>query len=465
MAAGAPAPVQSKRVSRPNKQTFQENLSKLEAVLKAKEAELETARNKVKEVQGNQTATDGESRDKLLAELDKIKQKQAQIKASRGKIIDEVRNLEDNLKKKVKDLQSVKAKSQFKSVEEVDAQIQKLERLIDSGSLRLVDEKRYLTDISNLKRSRKALAGQDSAQAAIDGDREKLKDLKSTLDDSEAKAIQAEYTAITQKLDALREAQQKAMKSKNSLFDKRKAAQQARDEARKAVNDLKDQYYQQMRAFSAQQKADEATRIEREKAERAEAEKLRRKEEADSKLEAAQEPAFAIQIETAENLLMFFDPAYKKPEADPFRKSLAPKQANNGRVVDGIPEGATILKKSDEVFFAGVPSKKSRKKAKDDDKLRLDITVIEGLSTLNIGVPTSKDDVANTITKIKEKIQYYKDNQDRVTAERVERAKAEIAKIEAQLKADEEEAAKAKAEAEAADAAKVEEAVVEETAA
>lgn len=425
-----------KRITRPNKQTFQENLAKLDVELKAKESDLEQARVQVKKAQ-NATSPEGDTREKLLGELDKIKQKQAQIKSSRGKILDELRSVEDGLKKKVKELQATKSKSNFKTVEEVDAQISKLEKQVDSGTLRLVDEKRYLGDISNLKKCRKAFSSLDSTQASIDADREKVKQLKSVLDDSESKAVRAEYTAITEKLDALRESQQKAHKSKSSLFDKRKQAQAARDEVRKAINDTKQKYYQQLQEFITQQKSDEAARQEKEKAEKAAAEKQRRKEEADAKLEAAKEPAYSAQIDTAENLLLFFDPDYKKPESDPLRTSLAPKSAS-GRTIDGIPEGATILKKEEEFFFAGVPSsKKTRKRSKDDDKLRLNITVIEDLSTLGISVPASKDDVANTISKIKEKIQYYKENQDRVTAERVEKAKDEIAKIEAQLKEEE----------------------------
>jgi hypothetical protein len=42
----------------------------------------------------------------------------------------------------------------------------------------------------------------------------------------------------------------------------------------------------------------------------------------------------------------------------------------------------------------------------------------------------------NAIDRLKEKIQYYKDNDARVTAERIDRAKAEIAKLEAEAEAE-----------------------------
>ncbi len=82
-----------------------------------------------------------ERRTTLRAELDELRSQQSGNKASRGKIFDEIKTLQEGIQKKVsafvlaplvlllhrlfkvKDLQSARGKTQFRTVEEVDAHI------------------------------------------------------------------------------------------------------------------------------------------------------------------------------------------------------------------------------------------------------------------------------------------------------------------------------------------------------
>ena len=75
--------------------------------------------------------------------------------------------------------------------------------------------------------------------------------------------------------------------------------------------------------------------------------------------------------------------------------------------------------------------------------MTVNFQVVEDLTNLNIAVPTSNADVPKTIEDLKKKIDYYVANEERVTKERIEKAKAEIAKLEAEAEA---EAAAEKAE-------------------
>jgi chromosome segregation ATPase len=417
------------RIQRPNKEQFDKELAELQAELAVKDKALETAKAEVNKAQPSKGGPAGSEREQLLKELDAIKEVRDKNKSSRDKLMDEIRVVDEQLKRKIKDLQTARTKSPYKSTEEIDAQITKLEKLVDSGSLRLVDEKRHLTDISNLKKVKKNLSGLGDMQATIDADKAKLADLRAKLDDPESKAAQERYNEIRKKLDALREAQQSAYKNLGSLFDKRNAARAAYSETRKKIDKVKDDYYNQLRAFHEQAKADEKARIEREKAEREAQEKSHKKELAQAKLDAASEPAFAQQIDIAENLIIHFDPDYKR------KGNLLTKESTLGatvrRQVEKV-EGAQLLKKGDNFLLEATGGKKSKSKGgKRSDKLRLNAGIIEDLSNLNISIPTSVDDIANTVQKLKEKVQYFNENQERVTQERVERAKAEIAKIEA----------------------------------
>ncbi|ANB14411.1 Bfr1p [Sugiyamaella lignohabitans] len=447
----APAAGAGKRVTRPNKEAFNAKLAELEAEFKTAEKNLEIARNDVKKALGTSTPQT-EEREKLSNELNEIAAKQRQFKTSNASIKKEIDIIDENIKRSIKDLKALKDKNSYKSVDEVNAKIKSLERDIESGKLRLVEEKRYIADISNLKKIKNSFGQLDQLQASIDAERAKLAKVRGTLDTTSQNALSDRYNEVKKQLDAIRDGQQKAYKEKNTLFEKRDAANKVRDAARSNISKLKDEYYGQLRAYTAQAEADRIARAEKEEAEKKAFAAEKKKAELREKLEAASEPAFANQIDIAENLLVHFDPEYKRADSNDISlKSTGPVKTASGRTID-VPHGAE-LKKSDEELFAGLGGKKNKKKSSSDSKLRLNVGIIDDFATLNIPIPVSKDDVEGTIAKLKEKIQYYKENQDRVTAERIERAKAEIAKLELADKEDEEKKEEEEEKAEEAPAA------------
>lgn len=87
--------------------------------------------------------------------------------------------------------------------------------------MRLVEEKRALAEVSDLKRSRKAFDSFDSAQGSIDADKAKIDELKSTLDNPEYKALNDRYEAIQVELDELNKELEAGNRSRDSLYDER----------------------------------------------------------------------------------------------------------------------------------------------------------------------------------------------------------------------------------------------------
>lgn len=445
-----PAPVVKKKPTRPNKDTFQSKLNELEAELRAKEQTLEKARNAVKNVKVG--SVKNEAREKLLKELTELKARQNELKIERGKVHDQIKTIEAQIGKKITELQASRGKSNFKSVDEIEKRIKQLEQQVESGTMRLVDEKRSLSEVSNLKKLKASFSGFAASQESIDADKDKVAELKKTAHDAEYKKIGARIGEIGKELDKLKEADQAAFKSRTHLFDARTSATKARDEVRDSIRKLKDEFYGGLRAFNEHIKAEQAARIEREKSEKKAAERSKKLEEAENKLEAAKAPAFAVHVETAKNLLAYFDPEYKKDTA--VTSLLSSNDSLNtrrtARSVD-LPEGAKVMAKKDEGLVVGNPKKNKNKKSKDDGKLKLNLSIIDDLSLLNVPIPTSKEDVPNTISKIKEKIVFYEENEERVTSEKVERATADLEKIKKIL--DKEDAESAKAEAAEAEAA------------
>lgn len=96
-----------------------------------------------------------------------------------------------------------------------------LERQVESGTMRLVDEKRALAEVSELRRARKSFDSFGSAQESIDADKAKIEELKSTLDNPEFKALNDRYEAIQKELDELNKELEAGNKNRDALYDER----------------------------------------------------------------------------------------------------------------------------------------------------------------------------------------------------------------------------------------------------
>ena len=102
-----------------------------------------------------------------------------------------------------------------------------LERQIESGTMRLVEEKKALSEITDLRRARKAFDVSDSAQGSIDADKAKIEELKATLDNPEYKALNDRYEAIQKELDELNTELEAGNKNRDALYDERNKIQEA----------------------------------------------------------------------------------------------------------------------------------------------------------------------------------------------------------------------------------------------
>ncbi|ODQ64052.1 hypothetical protein NADFUDRAFT_84073 [Nadsonia fulvescens var. elongata DSM 6958] len=421
------------RVQQPNKAEFEADVEKLRAELKVKEAALEAIRNKIKSFSSNSSST--EEQKALRNELSEIKKKQQAIKATNGKVFDTIKSIDESIKRKVKEINTQKAKVPFKSVEDIEKQIARYEQQVESGSLRLVEEKKVLADVQALKRAKKSFATFDSLQAEIDAEKAQVADLKKTVNNTESNTLSDRYNEITANLDSMREESQKLYSNRNSLFDQRNKLQNEREAAFAALKERQDTFYKGLTAWRESVKEERAARAEREKAEREAYEAEKKRAAAAEKLEIASAPAFGSELASAETLLAHFDPTYKPTSvASPIKPSAFAAEAT--RQVEQLPENVQVIKKDLGDFFSGNGGKKNKKRApkptSGKEKFSLDVSILEGLSNLNIGVPMSKEEVSKTIEDLRAKVAYFKDNQARVTQENIEKAKAELAKYEAE---------------------------------
>ncbi len=370
-------------------------------------------------------------RDELRKELASIREQQSGRKGSRTATLDRIKRLEEQNKSRMNEQKLARGRVPFKNVDEVDREIDRLRKQVDTGKMKLVEEKKALQDISALHKQRKSFAGFDQAQKAIDDLKAQIAELRRQLDDPEAKALSDRYSAITKELDEIKAEQDGAYKILKQLQDDKNRAQDDKNATYAALQELKDRYYSAKRAFHEHEREARQKRIERQKAEHDAAEADRRRHAAAQKLDEASLPAYHGDILVAEGLLRYFDPAAlaAKAAAEPSRFAAAPQ-----RTVDDTGFTGTRLARKDaseENYFmgsGGKKGKKGRKAGKDaptspsatpapEGKFNLSVGVIEELGKINVEPPMTQADVSTVVGKLKEKLDFWRGDQERKTKE------------------------------------------------
>lgn len=420
------------KVTRPDRAEFDKQIEELKKQLEKQRA----IQNKTKATIDASQSGKGEDAEwnKLIEEVKEARKVREAEHAKLQSKFTEIKSAESNIQKKLKDISALRPKNGAKNEQELDAQIQRLEKDADSGSLSLVEEKKVLKEITALKNSRRSFAAVSKLQAEIDADRAKVAELRKSVDDSSLKAAQANLNEINKKLDERKASRQKQRDQLDSVWTERKAAMTEIKKINAAMDKAREEFNTKQTAFRQQAIERKKQREQEEKERKASAEKAKKMAAAEAKLEAAKQPAFGAQIAKAEALLAFFDPSYKgsTSKTASSEAGLTSSRAAS-RQVEALPENATVLAKNGPEV---VPSRKERKRKSnspkpDDGKLRLDVGIIGDLAALNIALPGGADDVEETKKSLLEKIEYYKQNDARVTKERVERAEAELAKVKA----------------------------------
>ncbi|GJE84016.1 hypothetical protein PsYK624_000900 [Phanerochaete sordida] len=431
---------------KPEKSVYDAEQNKIKAEIDVLQARLNAVKDKLA---GGKGGPAQERRKQILDELAEIRSAQGNIKQNRDKIREQAKNLQDGIQKKIKDLNAARAKLPYKSCEDVDERIKQLDKQVESGNMKVADEKRALAEISQLKRSRRVVEGFQGEQESIEADRKAADALWSQLNDPESKAISEKYDALQEELDALKKAAEQTQEARNKLLDERTLLQAQLDalygqkrESAARYREANDHFYQKLQE-------DRARRAERQRAER-EATELAKKQDLANRLrEEAEVPAFQAQIEDCQTLIDYFSgkssaPAALSSEKWQQRANVAGVPELDIRKVDAAPEGAIVRKKKgddDASYFVGGKGKKGKKGGKpapapdaapaegSGDKLHVPLPTLSALLSLSIPPPTSSGDLPRVVEDLKTKKAWFEANQARVTAENKAKAEKEIERL------------------------------------
>jgi hypothetical protein len=287
--------------------------------------------------------------------------------------------------------------------------------------MKLVDEKKALSDISALHRVKKNFTLFAQQQKGIDVIKAEIAEIKKSNDNPEVRALNERYDEIQRQLDEMRKVGDDAFKNVSSLRNERTAAYNDQQEKYNKIKEIKDAYYAAKRAYRDYEFEARKIRNQKQQAERAAYESGKRREVAERKLEEASAPAYQEDISAGENLIRHFDPS--SVEA---KEAVGPSKfaAVASRTVESAKvDGARVHTKTndDDSYFVGTGGKKKKGKkaapAAASEKFHLSIDVIEQLARIGIDPPVSHSHVPIVITKIKEKITFWKGDQDRKTKE------------------------------------------------
>ena len=333
------------------------------------------------------------------------------------------------MKNRINEQKTNRARVPYKNVEEIDSKIAKLEKDVDSGTMKLVDEKKALAEASNLRKVRKNFAGFEEAEKGINDVKAQIAELKKTMDNPEAKALSDRYNSITEELDSIRASQDEVFKNLNALRDERTKLQEDQQAKYSNMRSVKDKYYEARNAHRAYEQELWKQKQERRKAENEAYAKEKRKKAAAAKLEEASQPAYGNEIAAAEGLINYFDPS-TVTEAKTLRGPSG-FAAEAQRTVDASSiKGTALTKKEDrdDTYFMGTGGKKGKKGKKGgaatggvatpiEGKFNLSMGVIEELGKVNVDPPTKQADVPEVLEKLKAKVSKWKSESESKTKE------------------------------------------------
>ena len=326
-----------------------------------------------------------------------------------------------------------------------------LDRQVESGSLKLGDEKRAIQEISNSRRLRRTVEGFQAEQAAIDREREEEQQLRAQLDDPEAKAISDRYGELNAEFEGLKREGDEARANRNKLFDEKNALHAEIDafwslkkESQQRFKDANDRYWVKI-------KEDQAKRAERLRQQREADEKQKKLDLVERLREEASSPAYQIEIQDCQTLLDAFSkgttsevPAVTSA-AEQKKAALVGVPQLDIRKVEA-PTDMVVRKKKggeEEAYFVAGKGKKPKKGAKSNghnspalttpststSHFQIPLPTLTALLMLSIPPPSSRDEIPRVVEDLKTKKAWFEANQELATKERVAKAEVEIERI------------------------------------
>lgn len=355
-------------------------------------------------------------REELSGKISHLKAEKERIRSQKEPIFNKLQATQNLLKSKIEELRSSKEKALFKRPEDIDRKIEQMEADIESGALKLIDEKKLVAEISKLRKLRRSLDSFSDHESSI-------ADLKKASD--QYRAILAEkdkeLRGLDEQLKVVHAELVKLTSTRTENQGKIKALIKERDALREKTNGLygaKNAAYEEFqKAYKAHGVFLAAERVKWEEAAvRREIETAVRDLERD--LRHLEMPACVDQIEQCLNIQAFLRTNVLKEPVVPCPAASASVASDDlpssFRRVEKVSDDMILKKDQIEDHYSIVGGSKKASKAgtkKSDSsvqqstgpsKLKLPFWVLSGLEELNINMVSNVDDARTAIKALED---------------------------------------------------------------
>ncbi|SCU82874.1 LADA_0C08438g1_1 [Lachancea dasiensis] len=434
MSTGGPVK-RTNNIKRPDVGVRDKKLDVLKAQLKKIDTEVQAIRKQIDQQQAGGGGQD--QRQELQNELRSIIKTQSDLKTRRQAVHDQIKNLDNELKRKKAQIATrTGGKAQYQSTEDIASRKQAIDADISSGELSLVQEKLLVKELQSLNKLQRDLQAIEPVRKSMEEDRASIAALKQELNELNPKEVSNKFEATQQKLNEVQSKNQVVYDKRQTLFNKRSALYKKRDEVYSQINQIRSDFDNEFKSFKQ--------KLEKERLKREEDQKLSKLlEEKDAivgklqeKLLHARQPAFTYEITAIENVLCVLDPTYVKPTKNslnlPADSSAANKQPVRKVEADDL---VPIVKDKAADFFSGSGSKSKKNKKKQatsanattaSGKFSLEPTLIATLAELDVTVPLNKEEVPSVIEQLKAKHEDYTSRQEEQTEKNIADAEAKL---------------------------------------
>ena len=322
---------------------------------------------------------------------------------------------------------------------------------MESGELRLGDEKRAIQEISNTRRLRRTVEGFQAEQDAIDREKEEEEQLRAQLADPEAKAISDRYEKLKAEFDDLKRESDEAFANRNKLFDERNAIQQEVDTLWSLKKESQQRFREAGERYWVKAKEEQARRAERLRQQKAVEEQQKKLDLVERLREEASSPAYQIEIQDCQTLIDAFSKGTTSEV--PVVTSAAEQKAVNLAGVPQLdirkveaPTDVIVRKKKgeeEEAYFVAGKGKKSKRGPKtngrnspalstpstSNSQFHIPFPTLTALLSLSIPPPGSKDEIPRVVEDLKTKKAWFEANQELATKDKIAKAELDIKRI------------------------------------
>jgi len=415
----------NKQVDRPDKNKHEKELQELTDAVEKIKAERAKIQEKIDNSMAdpNAKASLQETRNKLQ-ELKQKKQSLIEEKKAMRAEMDKARGETDKL---IKDKKDARSNLKFNSLADIEKEIAKLQRLQETTSMSLQEEKKLIKEVDALKASKKFVADIQAKDSAMDNVKEQRKTIQERI-----KAKDKEIDALSKEIDeimaVLKEHNDKDAEKRGAiqgLFTERDdckkqmaAKIKEKDKLRAIFREQNNAWYNYQRAVRAQKKL----QFEEEK-------KKRDEERAEYEAKLAEEEAKKIPYEEeqvlCDYLADYLERTYLKTtttttDADAEKKDAATKKDDVVKVKDnpfaGMKAAGKKVEAEAEIFFGKGKGKKKRNRVgKKGDAapaagpFTLSVDSFEQFGLLQLTPPTSVDQVEASVKELRAKKEWYKE--------------------------------------------------------